>query len=123
MITPAKHSPAPWQEQEDSEGHSVWDARGNRIAFCEWWTPEDLGGFWNDTERPVQNEPHPADENARLIAAAPELLTALRHLDAWDTAILEAVKKTWGENVTYRKIKEDLGNAKVAIAQATGGEP
>ena len=50
--------------------------------------------------------------NARLIAAAPELLEALRKLVAYVD-----------ENVASRDVDPHMDRAEAAIAKATGGEP
>jgi hypothetical protein len=50
-----------------------------------------------------------AEADARLIAAAPELLEAL-----------QAMVKTWEEGFNYSDAQNEIGNARAAIAKATG---
>ena len=60
------HTPGPWR-QDDSRmgfGSRVWDAEGSRVCDVD-----------NDLR-----EPHENAANARLIAAAPDLLEAAKAL-------------------------------------------
>jgi hypothetical protein len=83
-------SHAPWKSEfEDGHGWCVLSARDEIVAYI----PQSI----------VHDEP-----NARLIAAAPELLRALEGLvDDW-------------ERVTNRALPDDH-EAKAAIAKAKGG--
>ncbi|MDO4708233.1 MAG: hypothetical protein Q4B94_00150 [Pseudomonadota bacterium] len=53
--------------------------------------------------------------DARLIAAAPELLEALKELVAWD---LESLPEE--VSLGYSGIEQDIARAKAAIVKATG---
>lgn len=106
-----KHTPGPW-------GICKWDSKTieARIQYLheddEDAEPESIvvadvyGGDLEGRE---------ADANARLIAAAPELLEALKELIAWG---LESLP---GEvSLGYSGIEQDIAHAKAAIAKALG---
>jgi len=59
---------------------------------------------------------HVDEANARLIAAAPDMLAALRKYDEWITREFVASRRT--KILEY--IRDDV---RAAIAKATGGEP
>lgn len=66
----AQHTPGPWtfdDKSGDAGGLVVWAANGDRVARVCW--------FGDQSETPWATE-----ANARLIAAAPDLLRALREL-------------------------------------------
>lgn len=62
METKNKHTPGPWKCRKDINGLTVFDSQGMALANCVF----QIG----DEEK----------ANARLIAAAPELLEALKAL-------------------------------------------
>jgi len=65
-----KHTPGPWSVEINRESN-ILDSAGNRVAVaCQTCWPDE------GTDR--------IDDNARLIAAAPELLAALQALMALD---------------------------------------
>jgi len=107
MSTPtAAHTPGPWH---------VWQ----RNAADGWITdtPErddDRVPFGTNIIAKVQNVGHwpTRDANARLIAAAPELLEALE-------TIQEQLKAAWGR-AHYEEIRIAMHIARAAIAKATG---
>lgn len=91
-----KGTPGPWVAALDHNSRPiVWGPGTWQIADC-WHTPD--GNGWG---------------NARLIAAAPELLEALRHL----TRLAGGVPT----GVTQDMKREALKMARAAIEKATGG--
>lgn len=81
-MSQSKHTPGPWgqshRKREDGMyATEVYDAKGETIATCAWY-PVPLGGGHTATNR---------DANARLIAAAPDLLDACRAALEYDAAI------------------------------------
>lgn len=85
----AEHTPRPWQVIPEAEAQSRWivgDAAGGSIADCE-----PPGPWMSRTE---------ADANARLIAAAPDLLAAIINSDDahWTPAMRAAIAKATGES-------------------------
>ncbi len=92
----AKFTPGPWTDQSIDESQwGVYDAAGNVVAQAMQIRPlrQDL----KQVERSA---------NARLIAAAPELLDALRHCVDWFDAM------AWDTPAAKQ--------ARAAIAKATG---
>jgi hypothetical protein len=109
----AAHTPGPWSyrpfEHDDwgivrgPDGYVVANAQSNRVS-----DEEKDDARWHRTD--------PYEANARLIAAAPELLQALK-------ALLEIVEKTkWGQPWPGRPHAE-CDRARAAIAKATGETP
>ena len=93
-----KHTPGPW-----TQGHS---ASGIECVWLDGHVEPDSGmgsvGTWIDCN---------TEANARLIAAAPELLEALA----------EVVRAADGEG--WKQLDPNLAKARAAIAKATGEQP
>jgi hypothetical protein len=68
---PSKHTPGPW----------VAELQGNDWKVSHEWE----GGLAFVAEQPIrsQRNPEKTEANARLIAAAPDLLEALRYVADW----------------------------------------
>lgn len=100
----AQHTPGPWHysHREGADGMyrtEVFSEQHGGIATCN-WTPKHCGNGVTATYR---------EANARLIAAAPDLLVALQSLVNMD--------------VSYQrgpKVAEAVEGARAAIAKATG---
>ncbi len=94
------HTPAPWQVDYSGNCHlGIIDKNERTIAFCS-----------------LQNENGDEDEaNARLIASAPDLLSALERL-------LQISQDELDQSATHDGLVncEALANARVAIAKAKG---
>lgn len=94
-----KHTPAPWQVDYSGNCHiGITDKNERTIAFCN-----------------LQSEDGDEDElNARLIAAAPDLLDALQTL-------LKISEKELNQSATHDGLKncEALAKARQAIKEAT----
>jgi len=103
MTTTHTHTSGPWQyvTGEDWDGATVQTQGGRIIACCDGC---DIPGA---TKEPTTDE---AKANARLIAAAPEMLEALRELCA-DTYLADPINA------------DRMSKARAAIAKAEGGEP
>lgn len=86
-----KHTPGPWSFYDDSN-----DGKTNRIEIVA--IGKTVARIYHSV--PAQDLP-----NARLIAAAPDLLEALEF-------VIRGVPDTW----------EGVQQARAAIAKATGGE-
>jgi hypothetical protein len=77
--------------------------------------------LWTSADDPMQIQ---AEANARLIAAAPDLLAALQELDgmyvdAWD----ETTGALWFSPESVRKFERLHRKAGAAIEEATGAAP
>lgn len=86
-----KHTPGPWHV---GKGIRIIGANSQRVAVCD------------------DNEATPGMDNARIIAAAPELLEAL-------TILYGSITDERADGA-YRK--EALDKARAAIAKSTGCE-
>lgn len=97
-----KHTPAPWKADEENcaDGLNIQDTEGRRIAFTATIRNPDYTPLITDE----------AIANARLIAAAPELLEALRAFVANDDAGIVSLN-------AYTALIE---NARAAIQKAEG---
>ncbi len=127
-----KHTPGPWSCMSESahEGvylddcvHSVSKAAGRADIICLSPSHEDYelsAAMW--------------DANARLIAAAPELLAALRkaveetgqmHFEAWMERVcpsgdVESVQRQWLASSDHSDFVDEWREQIDAIAKATG---
>ncbi len=91
------HTPGPWKVEETSSGPIYIEARdGRALATLAAWSSDDMPG---------------AAANARLMAAAPDLLEALRFL------VLD-VEHYGAQGVAPTKAA--MNAAKDAVAKATG---
>lgn len=113
----SKHTPGPWTA-DDNDSYSVWSVYG--------YNNQRLANVFGDSAE--------ADANARLIAAAPELLEACQTFAEWlrreedgfvaagksrDTPEGEAEWREWFYgNITLCGLAQD--QARAAIAKATG---
>ena len=93
----SEHTPGRW----DVAGSEVW-ASGRRVA--------SLGGAYGPKDAETRNA------NARLIAAAPELLEALRGL----IEDVELTAEDFGGDIITEDLMTALDKARAAIAKATG---
>ena len=92
----AQHTPGPWK----IEGDNIYGPNGQRIA-----------DVWSGYEDEIHAD-------ARLIAAAPELLAALREMVAGDA---EAIKEAEAIGIPFPdKMLDPYQRAVSAIAKATG---
>lgn len=92
----SKHAPGPWAYQEDSDAYThIVRGPGNRF-ICQL----------------AQTPSAEIEANARLIAAAPELLEALKDLIGWVPG---------GVHFHTDAPQKAVERASAAIAKATGG--
>lgn len=102
----AQHTPGPWttfpqhfSTVPDGEDPDTYvGANGKAVCTVSTWGAD----YANDTE---------AQANARLIAAAPEMLEALRAL--FDHCAM--VHKHWGENSNQREADEAISAARALL--------
>lgn len=86
------HSLGPWQHNKYNGEDSIYSWDGIKIAIPEMWTEDEQGE---------------SEANARLIAAAPELLEACKE-------IVRRINENTGEEILA------LGQLQAAIAKAEG---
>lgn len=116
MSSETKHTPGPWVIGA-GYGRYKTEITGPGRAVGGVWTRRDAGAL--SDERRIEDDPE-GIANARLIAAAPELLEAAK--SARD-ALAVAIKAAW-EGSTDADVAEHVVIKKLdaAIARATGQE-
>lgn len=118
------HTAGPWAVEDpmgDEAGDSLWIIQETKSGqVCDWRNialvcsddPEDA-----EDSRPIT--PNERDANARLIAAAPELLVSVQELlEPLERASAAMVAKGW---VADENVESAFDRARAAIAKATGG--
>jgi hypothetical protein len=117
----AKHTAGPWTWAEDHPqnacvsiyGPSDWGLTSIASLYnapSDMDATQDANGVWGD---------HPSRRaNARLMAAAPELLEALKHIDALDP---EQSSAGFSESALRGLVLRMGDIARAAIAKAEGG--
>lgn len=111
-------TPGPWCK-ENYEGHDivdVYDAAGFRVASCHYYAPHQDRRAFSTCDEHIEREDGACQANASLIAAAPDMLAALRRAssfilcngyDTQDQALLnevsDAIAKAEGRSVTSHK--------------------
>lgn len=112
-MTTFKHTPGPWMVSKNG-------AQGS--TFLVWRTDTDQpqgDDFRNRGYALITKHVH-GEANARLIAAAPELLEALRYaLDRLE-ATLERLPDTQENALWEQEAVKDFDKARAAIAKAEG---
>lgn len=101
----SKHTPGPWHvvEEMDDDGDVLYSIEADNVPVA-------------DIYRKAEHE-----ANARLIAAAPELLEALMSiLDYAPEMELCIASRYGGDSFTYVGFSGHIADAKAAIAKATG---
>lgn len=111
----AKHTPGPWSTQlwklgENKTPQIVVNGKSDCIAFVKDLWPEKQGDEMRDAEM---------NANARLIAAAPDLLAAARSILEMTAAALCHVNCV---HPAFTSIKAAHDAAKLAIAKAKGAQ-
>lgn len=97
----AKHTPGPWEVRTEFGFTYIRPATHKARGYSSGYAP--IAKVIGD-KRIGQQE-----ENARLIAAAPELLVAL-----------EAIVNAWEEGRAFSDKMNEIGKARAAIAKAKG---
>ena len=110
-----KHTPGPWH----ADGLEIWATKAVRFNLTTVGTPM-IAAVWAHADMEGGS---PANANARLIAAAPELLGALQNMmDIVDDAP-KGVASYYanGEDAPWSDFDREITAARAAIAKATGG--
>ena len=99
------HTPGPWRvcQMEVTNRGKMWGINGD----------EGTSGLSGDARLA---EVFSIEANAKLVAAAPELLAALKECVPW----LESMPLATGDQLLRDKAARDLYNAQAAIAKAEG---
>jgi sigma54-dependent transcription regulator len=117
----ARHTPGPWVSIDDYEVSVDAESNiGNEIAA--WWVvgnPDVGNGEVAAILHFYGSEEARADANARLIAAAPDLLAALKSLGR---CVLDQVESDIGRECRSRDLPKEWHTAAAAIAKAEGAQ-
>lgn len=100
----SKHTPGPWKWLHNLDGHSMTINKDSKTPIA------GISGMGLHVGQDV------AESNARLIAAAPDLLEAQRDL----VNLAEAAMKQANNNGAEYDIDGELAAARAAIAKAEG---
>jgi hypothetical protein len=116
-MTQAKHTPGPWNIGMRSGANSNLIYAYNGAEQHDDDSICSVYGMYQHTE--IENQKEGVGlANARLIAAAPELLDELKAVEAHLHAYVEAIE--WGGGAAS-KSAERLASVRKAIAKAEGG--
>jgi len=94
------HTPGPWSYVPSTEHHGPYVTSDYGSTVCDCYTmshPGEMSTRNGGRSKPVHFMHEMADANARLIAAAPEMLEALQHIaeywnrDQNETAMADAL--------------------------------
>lgn len=96
----SKHTPGPWYHDFAS------GMKNGNAALIEYFVRRDGDSVSIAADIVDPDTCNPSEANARLIAAAPDLLAALKHCSGWVEA--------YGRSELRREVR-------AAIAKATGG--
>ena len=120
-----KGTPGPWQAVNGTDIFTPLAARngaGTAAHETDGWHIADCSMGETQTEDGAENIPHREQlANARLIAAAPELLEALQDALSFVAAWASAYQNAHGLPDFDPRHKESIEQVKYAIAKATGG--
>lgn len=120
-----KHTPAPWETARN-------DCHAGQIATVHYCQNNDWVEIWSPNWPDAETQ----EANARLIAAAPELLEALQNavdylsqsaFEEWlnskkPSGDVSDVQMQWENSSDFEDIENFLSIHRAAIAKATGAE-
>lgn len=109
------HTPGPWKVRKhwsDEGAYEVFPTRGKKPTWGEWSAIAEV------TDAVSKGES--AKANARLIAAAPDLLEALQSVWLWMESQADAQSKGGHATFDLMALREQRDIARAAIAKATG---
>lgn len=95
-MTESKHTPGPW-ESFGGPDFCITDSNGASVA--------QLWNKYEDYFKPYEE----SEANARLIAAAPEMLEVLEYIKDWCS---KGVWLTWGDTFFTKKIESAIQKAR-----------
>ena len=125
MTEEAKHTPGPWEYIPSNENHGPYVSNGWGAGdICDCYTmskPSELAVCNGGTSKPIHFQHEEADANARLIAAAPELLEALEQCQkALSMMITPAQIEQTSTLQAFAIATEAEAKARGAISKAEG---
>lgn len=104
----AKHTPGPWWVEVDTDPEASWERKWPTI-HAEKYEVVGCEGLYGDYETDMAN--------ARLIAAAPDLLDALQGIIGY----FDSGNNVPVSQATIKARSDEVKSARAAIAKATGG--
>ncbi|MDH1192491.1 hypothetical protein [Stenotrophomonas sp. GD03958] len=126
----SKHTPGPWHVTQYHPFCSPINGKGDRVTFAIRDSESDVA-YVHTMLKGLRTD----EANARLIAAAPQLLEALSKavreteqflFDAWLVRVcpsgdVESVQRQWLASSDHREFVDEWREQIDAIAKATGG--
>lgn len=115
-------TPGPWEYIASNEHHGPYVACNFGGDICDCYAmsnPSSLSVRNGGDSKPIHSQHEMADANAHLIAAAPDLLEALKDIVGMSSAFASA---TSGQPFTHQAACYVIDKARVAIAKAEGRE-
>ena len=108
-----KHTPGPWELYDElhRDEQYVIGIRGTSIGTYV------IASVDYGYSEPFESQ---QQANARLIAAAPDLLAALKELGDWVAAGLQASDKAWPDARCLQHTEEIAARARAAVDKAEG---
>ena len=121
-----QHSPAPWTYEDTGDGIGIFEGKATahpdepegihlQIATCHYWSE----GY--TIREDTQATEHPAEENARMMAAAPELLAALKEVTHF-LELFYALALLTKDDPRLQLERRAIQRACAAMNRATGGD-
>lgn len=99
-----QHSPGPWTVETREHVHAIQDRNGQDLTYQDTTPNENHGSITSRSRLKIETL-----ANARLIAAAPDLLDTCQR-------VLDAIE----HNLTHDTLPETRAALRAAIAKATG---
>jgi hypothetical protein len=104
----ASHTPGPWSNER------IWDTPECRIHVLVGGVPMALA------EAYTMRNAGEKEANARLIAAAPDLLASLKEMGDWIAGGLQASGEAWPDAKCLQHTEEIAARARAAVDKAEG---
>ena len=115
-----KHTPGPWEIAPYNGVDTRFIVAGENGLVADCWPHADPY-FRIENDKRYKNPKKPNEANAKLIAAAPELLEALEYcVGIFEGYVNHHLAK--GDHVKAKKNKAHAEKARAAIKKATGEE-
>lgn len=120
----AKNTPGPWEYVPSTEHHGPYVTSEFGSTVCDCYVMS-RPGEWSvangGQSKPIHHLHEMADPNARLIAAAPELLSALESASGYLLNAKIDLETGAPKRTAICTIEGGLKVVRAAIAKATGG--
>jgi hypothetical protein len=124
-----EHTAGPWEYVPGNENHGPYVVSDFGSTICDCYVMTEPHPVWSDQKRkPVPFLQEMAEPNARLIAAAPTMLEALKALDAWWTDSFPAGPDAEDISYGFGKLSSDTlaiwrqVRAAIAAAEREAGQ-